>query len=106
MKNAKSLTAKKGMWVDGEVTRFNAPGTAFEPGRGKSWFRGSVVRTQYDGKGEVIRRDKQTATVFAREDEVAGYLSARCPDPFIGMDASESKTKVFYEALGSEDKLL
>ena len=98
-----SYFPKKGMYRDDNgVARFVDGGHPSAGPVGKQWFRGEVVRRQYDGKGEVTRKNKQAATVFAREAEVAGYLFARCPDPWSGSDGGRTTVEVYYEPLGDQ----
>ncbi len=79
-----SYYPKKGMYRDENgVARFSNEATA--PGwTGKELYTGTVVRKVLNGKDEVIMKDKQTALVYARPEEVASKVFAQCPSPYTG----------------------
>lgn len=100
-----SYEAKKGMFrvkvEDGYVYKFKDNQTAPEPGRGKSWFKARVVRREFDGKGELSRKNVQDTTVFASEAEALGMAMRRCPFPWPSVDG-EVKTNVYIDRLGQD----
>lgn len=99
-----SYYPKKGMYRESTgVARFEDPGTMPEPAAGKRWYHVEVVRRAYNGKGEVVRKNRQTASVFCREEEAVGMGTRRCPDP--GMGEGDVRTNVYYRPLLKEDSL-
>ena len=44
-----------------------------------------------NGKGETVRRSKQEANVYAKEEDVAAYVCRQCPDP---NPTAEGETRV------------
>lgn len=93
-----SYYPKKGMHLTKEkVAVFDRPGLP-QNDLTKRWWKGEVIRKATNSKGEVVRKNKQEAEVFAREDQVAGMLCRRCPDP--GMGDGDVQMNVYYEPLG------
>jgi len=87
-----SYNPPKGMYKTNEgVAVFHDRGTAPEPGAGKRWWTGTVIRTVVNSKGDSSKRTKQVARVFAKESDVAGFLIRQCPDTF---QSSEGDVKV------------
>lgn len=89
--------APKGQFVDPDtgVRKFLEPG---QPrGTGKRRFKGEVVRRAYNGKGELLRKNRQEAEVFAHEAEAAGLIARHCPDPWPGMEAAETTCNVYFQ---------
>jgi len=86
-KRGSSRPAPEGMWIDdGDNLRFTSEQTPPMTREGKSWFTVQVVRVVVDGKGEIIRKNKQLASVFAKESEALGFGIRRCPDPWPGQE--------------------
>jgi hypothetical protein len=98
-----SYYPKKGMYRNKTgVHRFSDPRRDQGP-QTKRWFHVEVIRRAYNGKGEVVRRNKQSTAVYAEEAEAVGMGVRRCPDP--GMGDGDVRTNVYYSALGKEDNL-
>ena len=92
-----SYPAKKGMYRDkNDVYRFERPGLD-QVSQTKRWYKGEVVRRLLDSKGEVKRKNKQEAEVYAEEADVAGMLFRRCPDP--GMGDGDIRVNVYFQPL-------
>jgi len=65
---------------------------------GKKWFRGTVLRKAVDGRGNAVKKDKQTAEVFCRESDVIGLLFKSCPTNMQGVEGT-IETNVWYNPL-------
>lgn len=93
-----SYYPKKGMSIDQKtgMHTFDRKGLP-QNDLTKRWYRGEVVRKATNSKGEVVRKDKQVAEVYAREADVVGMLFRRCPDP--GMGDGDIRTNVYFQPL-------
>lgn len=70
----------------------------------KSWIYGEVTRVVVDSRDEVQDRVKQRAVVFATEEEAAGMIFRRCPDPFAGKDPGGTvRTNLYLRQAVSSD---
>lgn len=79
-----SYHPKKGFHRDENgMVRFDVEAT-MPSGNGKEWHTGTIVRKVLNGKDEVILKDRQTAHVYARPEEVAAKIFTQCPSPFTG----------------------
>lgn len=100
-----SYHPKRGFHRDAAGTvRFDVE-ASLPTGSTKRWYRGRVTRVALDGKGEVVRRNTQETSVYARGEEVAAYLVARCPTPWVGQGDAEVRTKVYFWPQGEEESL-
>ena len=99
-----SYYPKKGMYRDENgVNRFVSPGEGSAGPVGKRWWLAEVVRRAFNGKDEVIRKNRQETAVFAREEDVVGLAMRRCPDPWPGQDASRTQTNAYFRPLGEDE---
>ena len=69
----------------------------------KRWFRAEVVRVVLDGRGEVVRRNKQAAAVYAVEEEAAGLALRQCPDPWPGQTPTPQLQVAFWPISAGEE---
>jgi len=94
---------KKGTYHTKEgVVRFLNPGTEMGP-PAKKWFQATVTRKTVNGKGEVVKRNKQTTTIFANESNVPALAMRQCPSD--GPTEGDVQVNVYYRPLSGEDNL-
>lgn len=91
-----SYYPKKGMHLDPKtgMAIYNECNTPGEPGAGKRWYSGEVVRKAVNSKGEVVRKNKQQAEVFCEEGAAAAMIFRRCPDP--GMGDGDIRVNLYF----------
>jgi len=91
-----SYRPKKGMHNNDQgVAVFDDPGTAVQPGGGKRWWVGTVVRKVFNSRNEMIRKSKQTARVFAKEADVVAMVCRQCSEASV-ISEGELRTSVTY----------
>lgn len=94
----------KNMYKDeAGVARFLDSSTAPTAGGGKRWYQVEITRRALDKEGETIDKDKQTAEVFATEDDAIGFAFSRCPNGLIVKEAFEFRTSVFCQPMRADD---
>jgi hypothetical protein len=64
---------------------------------GKAWFGVQVVRFVMDSKGEIVRKNKQTTSVFTLPEDAVGVGLRRCPDPWPGQDPKPQMNVSFWK---------
>jgi hypothetical protein len=74
-----------------------------EPAVGKSWFGVQVIRLVIDSKGEIIRKNKQIASVFALPENAVGMGLRRCPDPWPGQEPKPEMKVSAWKLSGNQE---
>ena len=91
-----SYHPKKGMHNNEQgVAVFDNPAAVPTPGGGKRWWLGKVTREVVNGKGDVLRRSKQQALVFAKEADVVAMVCRQCTE-ITTVAEGDVRTKVSY----------